>query len=576
MARNWDMAAGTGLGHIVDAYQKGQEYKLARETQKLKNTLAINADREGNAKFGAENGADPIYDEKDPNSFKGYGLPKNAADVMLAHRQMKQNLGEDPSTAPSWDSSQPPPAPQLPFKQASPNATTSSGRPLAGPGLPSWSADEENPVVKSLQPTQAPGDPRPILVDHKAKADLIKHTNPVERPGELVADQEANQGKGNVIATNPDGSAVRVVDGAPVSGSGMDVAGRPERKIPDDMSLFLRHRLIEQGTAVPRLKLDENVNVDTLSPEMRKRYGIDSEQHGNVPLSLLQGGQKGTYGNTQATIKAMAAGVDPENADLLSAAEMGSGVGQVAREWSARNPGKIMPPGLLRAFRESAQRFNQGRNYNLRADIANENQAGKGAAAVDANPVMRTYQQRSDGADRAAHLIAGMRQRPGSPGYVIPTAENLHNLGNEIGRLETGANAVAESNLSAGEIRNRQAELQRLFNQISGDVQPAQIEPQLHAAELLIRNLKDSYSKVMRKELHRLRAGRGAKQGAAIDSKIKQFEDEEQQAQNEPYQKELADAQGRLKGLSGPDLRIRQQKYDEYLKGKYGKGLNGK
>ena len=555
---DWGLYPRGGLGSILQAYQQGAQFKQQQADEAQRQQQITNQDLENTGKFGAEFGAVPNYG--DHNNFLGYTAPTNAGDLARAKAQNNTNMGYTPDRPPvqALANTLNPSGPAV--SVSTPDQVTPSGRPLAAPGQLSF-------VDSATGPTPSPGGPEPLArdpkIDHE-KAKAILNQDPTAAP---IAPPTR-------MATDMGGMDIPV---------GAQPPPPPNSPPPTDFSPFYQHQLLEQGTKPATMRLDEDVDIDKMSPAERFQYGIPADAHGMRPMSLLKGGQSGTYALERAKIMANAMGLPSDAALYLAEAANGTNSGDALQHYNTDHPGAELSGKMAATFNaalaRNAGQFNTVSNNNAnrvqRQANQDENQAGKGAQAVDGNTILKTYDQRIGGGQNSLELIQKMRLPPNDPNYVLPSAQNLHQLANEIGKLETGSGSVAEGNLEKGELSNESANLTALANKWTGDSVPADIGNQLVQAEQLIHSLVGGYHQNKATILQQLAAGRGPKQAAAINAKIQAEHAAATAPQAPTYQGEMAKAWQKYRTLPPDQQAIALPRLKAYFQQNYQKDFNG-
>ena len=136
-----------------------------------------------------------------------------------------------------------------------------------------------------------------------------------------------------------------------------------------------------------------------------------------------------------------------------------------------------------------------GYNFqNARLDMMGKRldyQIGKEArTTMNNDPILKLYTPRLEGAAKIGELIQAANE-----GKVVANNVFLHQLNQEITRLETGASAVAEGTVEKTSLNDAKSKLQSLYDSVTGDPQSA-VDPRvIDTARKMVEELNGSYMK---------------------------------------------------------------------------------
>lgn len=136
---------------------------------------------------------------------------------------------------------------------------------------------------------------------------------------------------------------------------------------------------------------------------------------------------------------------------------------------------------------------------------------------VNTNPILNTYQQRVDGANKILNLM-----NAADDGKVASTQAMLGQLNAEIARLETGSQSPGLGSSEKTEMQSYGAQLSAIADRFTGAQSPVDLHNAFAQARGMVSDLRDSYTKAQASQMQRLKAGAlpnqqstfGAKSGA--------------------------------------------------------------
>lgn len=408
----------SGLASILAGAQQGADWKQRREKSKLDMILAKNRDREGTEQFGVEQGyVKPNYDEE--GNFQGYGQNDQnyERDIPIYKRNLPQ-IFPHPSDAPPAAPAVPAPAKEsanniLDQMDAQENSAAAEqqrqadrnamiARMKASGQIPADYTEPQKTSPTAPQPDMQPGDPKPLLRDHKAQADLAKHERTVEAKT-LGNGQKALLAPGtDRVEYNPNspghpgvdasGKPIKVIDATkthvsqqqdlPVTGDpGEQGAQGANNAAPapsavsadpnaDQPSPFLMHRLGEYMTTIPHHAADPEIPVDNLPPEWRQKLKIDPNFHGAIRASLIKNFMMAENRMDVQGLKNQGTSLDPTAVQLLGGIQSGDmEPGDAVEAWQEANSGRPVPKHVVDAFygKAGGQR-NKDRTFGLQSD----------------------------------------------------------------------------------------------------------------------------------------------------------------------------------------------------------------
>lgn len=132
----------------------------------------------------------------------------------------------------------------------------------------------------------------------------------------------------------------------------------------------------------------------------------------------------------------------------------------------------------------------------------------------DNDKILNQLQPRLEGATRIKEFIDAARA-----GKVVKNDSFLHQLNNEIGRLETGSQAVGEKTVEGMALKDSAAKLSSLVAQVTGKPEDAVRPEVIDTAEKTVNELGQSYMKGIDSRVGSLKSGMYEGQQKIVDSK---------------------------------------------------------
>lgn len=162
-----------------------------------------------------------------------------------------------------------------------------------------------------------------------------------------------------------------------------------------------------------------------------------------------------------------------------------------------------------------------------RLDLMNkrlELQTGKEArSTVNNDSILKLYAPRLEGAAKIGELVNNGLSN--DPNKVVTNKAFLGQLNNEITRLETGTQSPGLGQAEKTELLDRKADVQALYDSITGNPEDSVRPEVLQAGQKLVRELTGSYMKGIDSRLEFLKAGMKPEQQAIVDEKHKSLID---------------------------------------------------
>jgi hypothetical protein len=424
----------SGLASILSGYeggvaqrQKRQANDLDMAAKKQQMVLDMNKDMEGTSRYATDQGAvdaDPANNYDESGHFQGYQKSVYPGDKRIIDQQVN-DMGYGSPAAPSASpGGSPPPRPPQSADQIAQSVTNQDSGPAAAndrqnsrqamiarmraagtlpPGFedsPNGSAPGGPPPQPTPAPTArdedqaalgpklSPGDPKPLIVDRKGTADLIKHRRELEAKT-LENGQKALLPPGtDAVDYDPNGERLPMSDGRQaIMAKETHVGAGPDTQVPgtvppgqgsaqgggqqaggaapsDDYSPAMIKAIRERAMTKPH---DPMISVDMLPESIGdelKQRGVKAVPTSVAKTMLMNEGRLSVQGlKNQGGV----GGIDPIATGLMTQIQRdGMTPGDAAEEYS--KSGRPLTKAVLDSFYKSANLGNATTGMGLRKD----------------------------------------------------------------------------------------------------------------------------------------------------------------------------------------------------------------